>query len=50
MDDLTAAQFSVKDDILYDMDNVIRILQNSQYKIEKAAQMLIDIEKQIKEL
>lgn len=50
MDDLTNAQFSLKDDILMDIDHTIRVIQNSKDNLDKVVDMLIDIEKQVKEL
>lgn len=50
MDDLTNAQFSLKDDILMDIDHTIRVIQNSKGNLDKVVDMLIDIEKQVKEL
>lgn len=50
MDDLTNAQFSLKDDILMDIDHTIRVIQNSKDDLDKVVDMLIDIEKQVKEL
>lgn len=50
MDDLEAAQYSLKDEILMDIDHTIRVIQNSKDSLDAVVDMLIDIEKQVKEL
>lgn len=50
MDDLEIAQFSLKDDVLMDIDHAIRLAQKSKDRMDDVVDMLIAIEKQVKEL